>query len=80
MATGKEVEALKYSSRTSCGEMTFGECVARPRYRDSLPPTRAAHGRSAHTRDWVSRVLEVVADGRDRMLLTLSTGKISMAF
>ena len=84
METGKEGETPGYPTPDELWNMTFAKANAwRDRFAAVPYPEKAAHGPSATIRrSAVNRVLEAIADGRDRVLLTLATGtgKTSIAF
>jgi len=84
MATGKEGETPKYPTPDELWTMTYAEVNA---WRDRFaaipyPDKSGTWSLRFYQETAVSRVLEAVADGRDRMLLTLATGtgKTSIAF
>src|SRR5260370_10970674 len=84
MATGKEGVALEYPTPDELWTMTFAEVNAwRDRFAAiSYPDKSGTWSLRFYQETAVRRVLEAVADGRDRMLLTLATGtgKTSIAF
>jgi type I restriction enzyme R subunit len=84
MATGKEGEALQYPTPDELWKITFAEVNA---WRDRFaaipyPDKSGTWSLRFYQETAVSRVLKAIADGRDRMLLTLATGtgKTSIAF
>ncbi len=84
METGKEGEAPRYPTPDELWEMTFAkESVWRDRFAAVPFPDKSGSWQIRFYQEIaVNRVLQAIADGRDRVLLTLATGtgKTSIAF
>jgi type I restriction enzyme R subunit len=84
MQTGKEGETLAYPTPDELWHMTFPKVNAwRDRFTDVPYPDKSGTWSLRFYQDIsVKRVLESIADGKDRILLTLATGtgKTSIAF
>lgn len=84
METGKEGEKLAYPTPEELWKMTFAEANAwRDRFTSIPNPDKSGTWTIRFYQEIsVNRVLEAIADGNDRVLLTLATGtgKTSIAF
>ena len=84
MQTGKEGEVLRYPTPDELWNLTFAEANAwRDRFAAVPFPDKSGSWTIRFYQEIaVNRVLEAIADGKDRILLTLATGtgKTSIAF